>query len=164
MVSHPVHIHNIFISPNHNFFGHHGQPADRFAVSLCTEVECVAGSGIVGDRFFNYKPDYKGQITFFDWSIHQEMLRDFPLSSFPASVYRRNVIISGISLDKLIGARFRIGPVSFCGTEECKPCYWMDEAVGPGAEAALKGKGGLRARILESGKITAGSHQLECID
>jgi hypothetical protein len=39
------------------------------------------------------------------------------------------------------------------GTEESRPCFWMDHAFGPGAQAALKGRGGLRARILTSGRL-----------
>ena len=42
----------------------------------------------------------------------------------------------------------------FRGVEECRPCYWMDQAIAPGAEAWLKGKGGLRAKILSDGWLT----------
>ena len=45
----------------------------------------------------------------------------------------------------LVGAEFEVQGVRFVGTEECKPCYWMDSALGPGAENWLKGRGGLRA-------------------
>jgi MOSC domain-containing protein YiiM len=31
------------------------------------------------------------------------------------------------------------------------PCFWMDKAFAPGAEEALEGQGGLRARILTDG-------------
>jgi len=41
--------------------------------------------------------------------------------------------------------------VRFRGHSECSPCYWMDQAFAPGAEAALKGRGGLRAQILTDG-------------
>ena len=41
----------------------------------------------------------------------------------------------------------------FAGVEQCKPCHWMDSALGPGAEAWLQGRGGLRARILTDGVL-----------
>jgi len=41
--------------------------------------------------------------------------------------------------------------------EECKPCYWMDFAIGPGAEAWLQGRAGLRARILTDGVLRRSS-------
>jgi len=42
----------------------------------------------------------------------------------------------------------------FFGVEECRPCYWMNHAFQhAGAEAAMQGHGGLRARILTSGML-----------
>jgi MOSC domain-containing protein YiiM len=69
------------------------------------------------------------------------------------SLLRRNVLTRGIDLNTLIGMTFSIQGVVFEGTEECRPCYWMDTALAPGAEAALRGRGGLRARILEGGTL-----------
>jgi MOSC domain-containing protein YiiM len=51
----------------------------------------------------------------------------------------------------LIGKNFECQGLVFQGVCECAPCYWMDEAIAPGAEAALQGRGGLRARILTGG-------------
>ena len=77
-----------------------------------------------------------------------------PRYPLPApSVYRRNVITRGVDLNTLIGVEFEIQGVRFLGNSECSPCYWMDQAFGPGAEAALKGRGGLRAKILTDGVL-----------
>jgi MOSC domain-containing protein YiiM len=54
----------------------------------------------------------------------------------------------------LIGKEFSIQEIEFRGIEESSPCYWMDQAFHPGAQAALKGRGGLRARILTTGTLT----------
>jgi len=62
-------VEQLFISPSHNFFGHHGQPAGADPTLRVEEIECVAGRGIRGDRFFDYQPDYKGQITFFAMEV-----------------------------------------------------------------------------------------------
>jgi MOSC domain-containing protein YiiM len=53
----------------------------------------------------------------------------------------------------LIGRRFSIQGVLFEATEECRPCHWMDNAVAPGAEEWLKGRGGLRCRVLSDGVL-----------
>jgi MOSC domain-containing protein YiiM len=53
----------------------------------------------------------------------------------------------------LIGKEFEIQGVRFLGTEEASPCFWMDQAFGEGAEDALRGKGGLRAKILDDGVL-----------
>lgn len=58
-------IENLYISPDHNYFGHHGKPPGDAPVEKVEEVVCDAGRGLRGDRFYDYKPDYKGQITFF---------------------------------------------------------------------------------------------------
>jgi MOSC domain-containing protein YiiM len=68
-------------------------------------------------------------------------------------VARRNVIARGVDLSELIGQDFEIQGTRFHGTEECRPCYWMDRAIAPGAHEFLKGRGGLRAKILCDGKL-----------
>lgn len=50
-----------------------------------------------------------------------------------------------MDLNRLIGQRFSLQGIEFEGVEECRPCYWMDQAIAPGAENYLKGHGGLRA-------------------
>ena len=57
---------NLYISPDHNYYGHYGKPPGENPIIEVEEIKCVAGSGIKGDRFFDYKEDYKGQITFFE--------------------------------------------------------------------------------------------------
>jgi MOSC domain-containing protein YiiM len=66
---------------------------------------------------------------------------------------RRNVITRGVDLNELIGQEFELQGVRFLGIEECRPCYWMDGAFAPGAQEFLKGRGGLRAKILTDGKL-----------
>jgi MOSC domain-containing protein YiiM len=61
------------------------------------------------------------------------------------------------NLNALIGVEFELQGIRFLGTEECKPCYWMEQAFHPGAEAAMKGRGGLRARILTDGVLRSTS-------
>ncbi len=117
------------------------------------EIECIAGRGLRGDRFFDFKENYKGQITFFDGEVYDEARGTLGVEDRPPSVFRRNVVIEGVDLNAWIGVEFEIQGVRFRGTEECSPCYWMDAALGPGAEKLLKGRGGLRAMILSSGKM-----------
>ena len=121
------------------------------------ELECVAGKGLRGDRFFGYKSNYKGQITFFADEIYRELEAQFGVFDRPPSAFRRNVITRNVDLNTLIGVEFEVQGVRFVGTEECKPCYWMDQAFHPGTEHALAGHGGLRARILTSGILRPAS-------
>ena len=148
-----VKISRIFISPDHNYVGHFGKPAGTNPIVEVDEIECVAGSGIKGDRYFDHKPDFKGQITFFEQETHNRLCEEFGIFDKGPDSYRRHVIVEGQDLNELIGEEFEIQGVRFIGTEEAKPCFWMNEALCPGAEKFLKGKGGLRARILTDGTL-----------
>jgi MOSC domain-containing protein YiiM len=61
-----------------------------------------------------------------------------------------------VDLNSLINKQFEIQGVLFEGVEESKPCDWMNLAVGPGAREWLRGRGGLRARILSDGVLRLG--------
>ena len=153
-------IEHLFTSPGHNYYGHHGQPPDDFPLIATESIECVAGHGIRGDRFFDYRDDYKGQITFFSREIFDLMAQTFGLTTKSPGVLRRNVVVSGVDLTELIGADFQLQKVQFRGIAHCKPCSWMDTAFAPGAEKFLAGRGGLRARILTDGRIDIGEAEL----
>jgi MOSC domain-containing protein YiiM len=79
---------------------------------------------------------------------------------------RRNVITRGVDLNDLIGKEFDVQGVRLLGMEECRPCYWMDRAFAPGAEKFLKGRGGLRVKILTDGVLrsTALAGSAPCAD
>ena len=145
-------IRHLFISPGHNYYGHHEQPPGENPIVEVDEIECVAGRGLMGDRFFDFKDDYKGQITFFAWEVLERIHLELGLNDVTPSVTRRNVITEGVDLNTLIGKEFELQGIKFVGTEECRPCYWMNHAFGTEkAEAWLQGNGGLRARILTDG-------------
>lgn len=143
----------IFISTGHDFVGRHGKGRLDHGIEEMQSVECIAGSGIRGDRYFNHKEDFKGQITFFDWAVYKRIEKDFGIDQLNPALFRRNVLTEGVDLNTLIGKRFSLQGVEFEGSEECRPCYWMDESVKPGVHEALKGFGGLRARILTNGSL-----------
>lgn len=147
---------HLYISPAHNYFGHHGMEPGHEPMLETDQLECVAGRGIRKDRFFDYKDNYKGQITFFSQEVYEDLCRTLQIRGKPASVFRRNVITRGLDLDAWLEAEFELQGIRFRGRGECKPCYWMDQAFGPGAERAMQGRGGLRAAILTDGVLRAG--------
>ena len=51
-------IEQIFISPGHNFVGRHGLPPLDSPLEEVAQVECVAGRGLYGDRYFDYRENY----------------------------------------------------------------------------------------------------------
>lgn len=68
-----IEIVRLYVSREHNYFGHHGQPPGEEPALEMASVECAAGRGLRGDRFFDYKEDYKGQITFFAWDVYEDL-------------------------------------------------------------------------------------------
>lgn len=154
---------HLYVSPSHDFKGRHGQEREANEVRDEEEIELVAGSGIVGDRYFNFKENFKGQITFFDEAVWEDVRETFDLPNLAASAFRRNVVVSGVDLNELIGQHFSLGDLEFTGSEEAKPCYWMDQACKPGVEEFLRGKGGLRCRILKGGKLAKGNCELRIL-
>jgi hypothetical protein len=148
-----VEVCHLYISPGHNFVGHHGREPDTHPMIELAEIECVAGRGIRGDRYFDFKDDYKGQITFFAVEVFDELCNAMKVQECSPALARRNVITRGVDLNEFIGKQFEVQGLRFLGVEECRPCYWMDGAFAPGAREFLNGRGGLRAKILSDGRL-----------
>jgi MOSC domain-containing protein YiiM len=156
-------IRRIYVSAGHNFFGHYGQPAGTHPAVSVASVQCRAGLGLEGDRFYGYRADYKGQVTFFAWATYEAAKEKFSRPGLPPEAFRRNVLVEGVDLAALIGRRFALGAVEFEGTEEARPCEWMDQAVAPGACEWLRGQAGLRAKIVNDGALAVGSVTLRVL-
>ena len=116
----------------------------------------VPERGIKDDRFEN--GEYP--ITFFSLEVADAIKKDLE-KEVDIAIYRRNIIISGINLCELIGKRFRIGGLLFEGVAHCNPCTWMDAIITKGTYRLMKGRGGLRAKVVEGGKIALGDAMLE---
>ncbi len=150
----------IFVSPGHSYFGRHGHPPAPHGMIEVPSVECFADRGLAGDRFLDYKENYKGQVTLFADEVWQQLLatRTTPADTAPSpAALRRNLLVRGADLNDLIGSTFCLQDIELQGVEECRPCYWMDSAVRSGTETWLRGRGGLRCRILTDGVFTATS-------
>src|SRR5688572_3498869 len=148
-------IRHLYISGEHSYFGRHGRGPKESPMVEVARVRCLAGRGLEGDRFLDYKPHYKGQITFFALEDYERLSGLFHVHDKDPGVFRRNVITEGADLNALIGEEFEVQGVRFRGESECSPCYWMDQAFHPGSEEALRGRGGLRARVLSDGYLEA---------
>ena len=149
---------HIFISHGHDYWGRQGEGRMQHGITSVPEVECVAGQGLRGDRYFGYRADFKGQVTFFAAEAVSEIREAFKLPKLPASIFRRNLIVQGVDLRQWLGQRFTFQGIHFEGTQECKPCDWMNRVVAPGTEEFMKRhfRGGLRAKVLTSGTLRAG--------
>ncbi len=85
--------------------------------------------------------------------VFDELRKALGIVHAGASASRRNIFVRGMDLNQLIGHEFELQGLLFEGVEECRPCDWMNLAFGAGAEECLRGRGGLRARVLRGGVL-----------
>jgi MOSC domain-containing protein YiiM len=69
---------------------------------------------------------------------------------------RRNLVVSGINLLALKNARLQVGDALLEVVGPCQPCSRMEETIGTGGYAAMRGHGGMTARVINTGAIRVG--------
>ena len=130
------------------------RPARDVPMQAVELAEATAGKGLSGDRYGSGSG--KRGITLIQ-AEHLPVIAALSGHSVIApATLRRNLLVSGIPLIALKGRRLRIGDVLLEGTDPCDPCSRMEAALGPGGYNAMRGMGGLCARILESGSLRLG--------
>ncbi|HEY0860067.1 MOSC domain-containing protein [Pseudoxanthomonas sp. F37] len=130
------------------------RPARDQAMVATRTVQAIAGAGLVGDRYQGGSG--KRGITLIQAEHLPAIAALAQRPDLAPALLRRNVVVSGIPLVALKQRRFRIGTAVFEGTEECDPCSRMEDALGPGGYNAMRGHGGLCARIVEGGTFGLG--------
>ena len=130
------------------------RPAREAPVQPRQAVEAIAGAGLVGDRYAG-RSGSRG-VTLLQAEHLGVIAALAGLSALDPAVLRRNVLVAGVPLLALKGRRFRIGGAVLEGTGPCDPCSKMEAALGPGGYNAMRGHGGLCARIVEGGAIRIG--------
>ncbi len=126
-----------------------------------TTVRAFPGRGLEGDRYFLGRgslsrwPSGARAVSLIEREALDAVLRETGIDLRPGRS-RRNIETSGVVLTELKGRRFRIGTALFRGVLACQPCGHLERLTTAGAFAALKGRGGLRADVLEEGVIAVG--------
>jgi MOSC domain-containing protein YiiM len=130
------------------------RPARDVPMQVVGAVDGIAGRGLAGDRYGSGSG--KRGVTL----IQAEHLPAIAALSGRLAVdpawLRRNIVVSGLPLVALKGRRFQLGGMLLEGTDDCDPCSRMEDALGPGGYNAMRGHGGLCARILEGGRVAVG--------
>ena len=114
------------------------------------------GKGIVNDRYYGNFIEKKEQVTL----INLEEINNFNSQikqNIDAKNFRRNIIVSGINLKKLINKKIKINEVTLKIHEVCQPCkYLQDRLKIPSLVKMLINKSGVRAEIITSGSLAVG--------
>ena len=131
----------------------HVAPRSGAPMESLDAVAAVAGKGLEGDR--NFDQYSKGQITVVSTDELDEAAAEWGQDIVPGST-RRNVTVSGLRLPRDEGTRIQLGDVVVEVYRNASPCELMEESVGPGARAALRGRAGIRGMVIEGGKLQVG--------
>lgn len=129
------------------------RPARRAGVDAVGAVEAIAGRGLAGDR---YEHDGTRQVTLIQAEHLAAVAAFIGRPALDPGLVRRNVVVAGLNLLALKGRRFRVGGALLEWTGPCEPCSRMEEVLGPGGHNAMRGHGGITARIVAGGLIRIG--------
>lgn len=130
------------------------RPERRGEVQPQAAVEASVEAGLAGDH--NRRPGGKRQVTLIQAEHLQGVASMLGCEAIDPALTRRNIVVSGINLLALQGLRFEIGAALLEATGPCHPCSRMEENLGPGGYNAMRGHGGITAKVLRSGPIALG--------
>lgn len=123
-------------------------------------VQAAAGEGLEGDRYTRREGTWRDDRSSRDLTlIEAEAVEGLALEhgiEITPGESRRNITTRGIRLNDLIGKEFSIGDVLARGTKLCEPCEYLQGVIGKPILKPLVHRGGLRADLLTSGRITVG--------
>ena len=119
-----------------------------------SEINLVAGKGVMGDRHFRDFNDPFNQLSI----IESENIDEYNLKykiNIPYLEFRRNIVTKGIKLNDLVEKKISIGSVNLEVIDLCRPCRHLSEKLGRNdvIKEFLR-KGGIRCQIINSGKIS----------
>lgn len=132
-----------------------GVRPERKAIMITPDsVEAVAGKGLTGDRYNSRNG--KRQVTLIQGEHLPAIASLMHKKAIAPEFLRRNLVITGINLLALKDKQFFVGNVLLEYTGLCHPCSAMESTLGAGGYNAVRGHGGITARILESGIMKLG--------
>ncbi len=129
------------------------------AMEHVEEVRTLKGCGIEGDRYCEGTGYYTPYGDVCEVTLIASEDLDYIQSELGIRVkngeHRRNIITRGIDLDSLRGRRFRIGETVLQYDRPRPPCRHVQDLSEPGMTRALRGRGGICAKVVEAGRIRA---------
>lgn len=131
------------------------RPKRRDPMQVVSTATLDPAVGVVGDRYKSHGARTR-QVTLIGAEDLAAIAGFMGLERVDPEQLRRNVVVSGINLLALKGRRFRLGGALLEHTGECHPCSRLEETIGPGGYNAVRGHGGITARVLEPGEVRLG--------
>lgn len=133
------------------------RPAKRSDLLSVSSAEVVLAKGLIGDHY-NGK-NGKREVTLIQAEHIQSMKQFLKKEELPPSLLRRNIVVSGINLFALKEQQIQIGnEVVLQITGLCHPCSRMEKNLGKGGYNAMRGHGGVTAKVIKAGIIKLGDN------
>lgn len=127
------------------------RPKRRATIVVVNQVEARLKNGLIGDRYAGRSD--KRQVTLMQAEHLPVIASLIGLDAIDPATLRRNICVSGLNLLALKEKKFQIGDAVLEYTGQCHPCSFMEETFGEGGYNAMRGHGGITARIIKSGLI-----------
>lgn len=131
------------------------RPGRKKALVALEEADALTQKGLAGDHYSG-PAGSKRQVTLIQQEHLSAIASFMQLKTVSPEMLRRNIVIKGINLLALKDKTFWVGEALLEYTGECHPCSRMEETLGSGGYNAVRGHGGITARILKGGKISVG--------
>jgi MOSC domain-containing protein YiiM len=131
------------------------RPARGEPMTTLQSVKIEVGQGLQGDRF-SARTDNPRQVTLIQHEHLAVVAACLSLPKIEAAMLRRNIVVSGINLLALKDKTFRLGDAILEMTGLCHPCSKMERLLGAGGYNAMRGHGGITARVVSEGSVHIG--------
>lgn len=130
------------------------RPVKRQPLVYQEEVELDTEKGVLGDHYSGRSG--KRQVTLVQEEHLKGVAQMLGIAEVDPLLTRRNLVVKGINLLAFKGRKFHIGDTLLEMTGPCEPCSRMEENFGPGGYNAMRGHGGICARVISGGVIRPG--------
>ena len=129
-----------------------GAPVERVE-----EVAAIEGCGLAGDRYCIGTGHWSRfgrvcQVTLIAAEDLDAIEKETGIRVLDGE-HRRNVVLRGVNLGDLRRRRFRIGGATLEYVGPRSVCRYIERLTEPGMTQALKGRGGVCVRVVESGSV-----------
>lgn len=129
--------------------------AQGSGMAVVDRATLVENRGLVGDHRAK-STGGRRQITLIQWEHLDVIAALCGLETVDPALLRRNLVVAGLNVGALKDRVFHLGSAIAEGTGHCHPCSRMERNLGPGGYNALRGHGGITARVIRGGDVRVG--------
>jgi MOSC domain-containing protein YiiM len=134
------------------------RPGKKVAMISVDSVKLDPSHGVQGDHYAGRSG--QRQVTLIQAEHLPVIANMMRMEGVTANQLRRNIVVSGLNLLALKDKAFQLGEAILEYTGACHPCSRMENTLGFGGYNAMRGHGGITARVIDAGIVSIGD---QCI-